>query len=114
MWQVMRSAIEIQKARRFQSQEGPELGCIDVFRMATSESANALGHNTGTIEIGAEADLLQIDLNQILPPQGKFTAPLTLSAEELLTLLVYRGNPHATIQTFIRGRNVSPKQGNAS
>lgn len=108
MWQVMRSAIETQQARAFADDSVPPLTPAAVFHMATAGGASALGKETnlGTLDPGKEADLVVIDLNRVLPLQGRFTGPL--KADQTLTALVYRGGPQATLATLVRGKQVLP------
>ena len=104
MWQVLRSAIEIQKVRRLQNSDVPELGPLEAFRMATSLAAAALDQDTGRLAVGAEADLLVTDLDAVLPCSGRCTEKPDLSAEEILTLLVYRGHSTAHREVWIAGK----------
>ncbi len=108
LWQVMRSSIEGQKARSF-FEEGTRVPTeADLFHLATQGGADALGKSDliGSIEIGKEADLVVVDLCQALPYGRKGNPHSDLSAEEIVTLLVYRGNSSAVAETFVRGRSV--------
>jgi guanine deaminase len=109
LWQVMRSAIETQNARRAFDESVPELTPAHAFHLATRGGAEALGKEKiiGTIEPGFEADLLVLDATKILPYRGRFidTAP-PRTPEEILALCVYRATPAAVIDVFVRGRHL--------
>jgi len=109
MWQVMRSAIEIQKARRFTDPDVPELTPTEAFRQCTSEAGAALQHPTGTLDVGSDADLTVFDLDAVLPYGGKLTDKASLTAEDLLALLVYRGQPVACTAAYVAGNKVTPE-----
>lgn len=108
MWQVMRSAIEAQKARHFHDSSVPVPGVADVFYLATAGGASALGKESriGAFEIGSEADVVVLDLAGITPYGRKLNPHASLSAEDVISLLVYRGGPAAVVETFVRGRSV--------
>lgn len=112
MWQVMRSAIETQKARRFHDPEVPELDPLEAFRMATIDAADALGHDTGRLAAGMQADLLETDLDAVLPGTGRFIDKNDLDAATILTLLVYRGHPSAILGTWVAGKQHTPRTEN--
>ena len=107
LWQVMRTAIEAQKARSFY-----EPGVIvptpaDVLFHATQGAAEALGwgEQIGTLEAGKEADITVMDYQALLPyPSAQ--AARELSAEDVLSLCIYRGGPAAVRETIVRGRSV--------
>jgi guanine deaminase len=108
MWQVMRGAIDVQKARSISEPHLPRLRPSEAFYLATSGGARALGKSAaiGTLDAGKEADLLVIDLAALLP-YGATDVPLAdLSTEDILALCIYRGGPHATLETFVRGKRV--------
>jgi len=108
MWQVMRAAIEIQNARNFYEREIPPLRVSEAFHLATAGGARALGKSgsIGTLDVGKEADLVVVDLGALLP-YGKDRQPVSdLSKENIVALCVYRGGPHATRETYVRGRCV--------
>ncbi len=106
MWQVMRSAIDMQKMRRFSNPELAPLEPLAACRMATFEAAQALGHNTGRLATGVEADLLVVDLDTLLPRSASAAHKAALSAPDILALLVYRGQPSATLATWVAGQQV--------
>lgn len=114
MWQVMRAAIEVQKARTAYEQNLRSLRPIEAFYLGTLGGARALGKadKIGTLDAGKEADLLIFDLAAAVPYPGN-SSPDELSPEDVVALCIYRGNPHATLETYVRGRCVyrreSPK-----
>ncbi|PYJ85166.1 MAG: hypothetical protein DME70_10020 [Verrucomicrobia bacterium] len=108
MWQVMRSALAVQKARYMAEPNLPRMRPSEAFYLATSGGARALGkaETIGSLDIGKEADLLVVDLAALLP-YGKDGARFDdLSTEDILALCIYRGNPQATLETFVRGKCV--------
>jgi len=108
MWQVMRSAIETQKARYFHDASVPLISTIEAFHLATLGGAEALGKSRtiGSFEIGKEADVVVLDLAAITPYGRKLNPHAQLTAEDVISLLVYRGGPAAVVETFVRGRSV--------
>jgi guanine deaminase len=108
LWQVMRSAIETQKARRFHDPSVPELTPAQTLFLATAGGADVTGHAaiTGTLSPGMEADLTVFDLNAMLPLQGRFTSP-DPAPEAIAALMIYRGGPHALRGAWVRGRKVA-------
>lgn len=108
MWQVMRAAIDVQKARAFHDRNVPALRPSEAFHLATTGGARALGKAgvVGTLDVGKEADLIVVDLAALLP-YGTGRHPVSeLSKEDVLALCIYRGGPHATLETYVRGRCV--------
>lgn len=108
MWQVMRAAMDVQKARSFHDQSVPPLRPAEAFYLATAGGARALGKSAaiGTLDVGKEADLVVIDLAALLPYQSERTRVAQMSKEDVLALCIYRGGPHATFESFVRGRCV--------
>ena len=108
LWQVMRSAIETQKARRFHDPSVPELTPAQVLYLATAGGADVTGQAgvTGTLTPGKEADLTLFDLNAVLPMQGRFSTP-DPAPEAMAALMIYRGGPHALRASWVRGRLVA-------
>lgn len=108
LWRVMRCAIESQKARSFYTPGVRIPNAADAFHMATLGGAIALGKEAilGTIDVGKDADLVVLDLAHVLPYGSRGNMHSDLSAEEVLDLLVYRGGPHAMVETFVRGASV--------
>ena len=108
MWQVMRSAIESQKARAFYEKEAlvPTPGAA--LHLATQGAADALGKGAviGSFEIGKEADLTVMDYAALLPYRQSGKTGGDLSAEDLTSVCIYRGGPHAVLETFVRGQSV--------
>lgn len=108
MWQVMRSALAVQKARNMTEPHLPRMRPTEAFYLATSGGARALGKSAviGSLDIGKEADLLVVDLAALLPYGKNGGALDDLSTEDVLALCIYRGNPAATLETYVRGRCV--------
>jgi guanine deaminase len=108
MWQVMRAAIDIQKARNAYEPNVQPLRPSEAFYLATQGGACALGKSEiiGTLEAGKEADLIIVDLAALLPYPKSAGAVQELSAEDALALCIYRGGPHATLETYVRGKSV--------
>jgi guanine deaminase len=108
MWQVMRAALDVQKARNIAEPHLPRLRPSEAFYLATSGGARALGKSAtiGSLDVGKEADLLVVDLAALFP-YGKTGLHLDdLSTEDILALCIYRGGPHATLETYVRGKRV--------
>ncbi len=108
LWQVMRSAIESQKARSFYEPEAEVPTAGAALHLATQGAAEALGKGTiiGSFEIGKEADFTIMDYGSLLPYRQKNSkAAADLTAEDIVSLCIYRGGPHAVLETFVRGRS---------
>ena len=108
MWQVMRAAIDVQKARGAYEPNLRALRPSEAFYLATHGGARALGKTNiiGTLDAGKEADLTVIDLAALTPYGSRGQAIDQLSTEDVVALCIYRGGPHATISTYVRGRAV--------
>jgi guanine deaminase len=108
LWQVMRSAIEGQKARHFYEPAVPIPTPAQVLHLATQGAAEALGKGRiiGSFDVGKEADVTVMDLTALLPYRGSAMKIEDLTPEDALNLCVYRGGPHAVLETFVRGRSV--------
>ena len=108
MWQVMRAAIDVQKARSAYEPNLRPLRPAEAFYLATQGGARALGkaQTIGTLDPGKEADLIVVDLAALLPYPKSSDALGELSTEDVLALCVYRGGPHANVQTYVRGKCV--------
>jgi guanine deaminase len=105
MWQVMRAAIEVQKARTAYEPNLRPLRPSEAFFLATHGGAHALGKANiiGTLDAGKEADLIVVDLPALLPYKNH-NDPGKLAPEDLVALCIYRGGPHANLETYVRGR----------
>jgi guanine deaminase len=108
MWQVMRAAIDVQRARTFHDRHVPPLRVAEAFHLATAGGARALGKTAviGTLDAGKEADVTVIDVNALRPYGDAGRRVNEMSKEDLLALCVYRAGPHATLETYVRGRSV--------
>lgn len=108
LWQVMRSAIETQKARYFHDPSIPILTPAQALHLATAAGADVTGQArvTGTLTPGLEADITLFDLNRVLPMNGRFTSP-DPDPHALAALMIYRGGPHALLRAWVRGKAVS-------
>jgi len=108
MWQVMRAAIDVQKARGAYEPNLHPLRPSEAFYLATHGGARALGKASiiGTLDVGKEADLIVVDLAALLPYPKSRNALAKLSTEDVLALCIYRGGPHANLETYVRGQRV--------
>lgn len=108
LWQVMRSAIESQKARSFYEQGIAPPTIAQALHLATQGAAEALGKGSaiGTLEPGKDADLTVMSVPALLPYHGSATKAEELTPEDLLALCIYRGGPHAVAASLVRGRTV--------
>ena len=108
MWQVMRAAIDVQRARTFHDGKVPPLRISEAFYLATAGGARALGKAAaiGTLDVGKEADLTVVDTSAVRPYGDTGRRLNEMSKEDVLALCVYRGGPHATLETYVRGRSV--------
>jgi guanine deaminase len=108
MWQVMRAAIEVQKARAAYEPNLRPLRPSEALYLATRGGARALGKSTaiGTLDVGKEADLIVVDLAALLPYPKNRNAMVGLTPEDVVALCIYRGGPHANLETYVRGRRI--------
>jgi guanine deaminase len=108
MWQVMRAAIEVQKARSAYEPNLRPIRVSEAFYLGTQGGARALGKAKiiGTLDVGKEADFVVVDLPALLPYQKDRHFLNAMSPEDVLALCVYRGGPHSTLETYVRGRCV--------
>ena len=104
MWQVMRGAIDVQKARRACEPGVRLLRPNEALYLATQGGANALGKGEilGTLDPGKEADFIVVNLSATQPYPGQGISHL--SAEDVLALCIYRGGSHANLETYVRGK----------
>src|SRR5438270_4811560 len=105
MWQVMRAAIEVQKARTAYEPNLRPLRPSESFYLATHGGARALGKANiiGTFDAGKEADLIVVDLAALMPYPNQNGAT-KLVPDDIVALCIYRGGPHANLETYVRGR----------
>src|SRR6266513_2643573 len=104
MWQVMRAAIEVQKARSAYEPNLRPLRPSEALYLGTHGGARALGKANviGTLDAGKEADLIVVDLPALLPYQNQ-AALAELTPEDVVALCIYRGGPQANLETYVRG-----------
>ncbi len=115
LWQVMRSAIESQKARSFYEKDIAVPTPAEALHLATQGAAEALGKGgiIGSLEAGKEADITVMDLAAMLPYGGAETKIADLTPDDMLALCIYRGGPHAVLETFVRGQSLLHGVGHA-
>jgi guanine deaminase len=79
-----------------------------VEHLATQGGAEALGKGgiIGSFEVGKEADITVMDLPALLPYRGSANKIEDLSPDDVLALCVYRGGPHAILESYVRGHCV--------
>jgi guanine deaminase len=108
LWRVMRGAIESQKARAFYEPNVQVPAPADALHLATQGAAEALGKGAilGSFEIGKEADLTVVDYGALLPYRKSSKGTTDLTAEDVLSLCIYRGGPEAIVETFVRGQSI--------
>lgn len=108
MWQVMRAAIDVQKARGAYEPNLRALRPSEAFYLGTQGGARALSKakTIGTLDAGKEADFIAVDLARLAPYGKTGNSPDALSVEDAVALCVYRGGPHATVATYVRGKCV--------
>src|SRR2546421_10019722 len=96
MWQGMRAAIEIQKARTAYEPNLRPLRGGEAFYLATHGGGRALGQRTtiGTLASGKEAGLIVVDLGELMPYQNH-NGLTKLTSEDVVALCIYRGGPEA-------------------
>src|SRR6267143_1303934 len=115
MWQVMRAAIEVQKARSAYEPNLRPLRPSEAFYLATLGGARALGkaHIIGSLDSGKEADLIVVDLPALLPYPNQ-AALAELAPQDVVALCIYRGGPQANLETYVRGNRIYQAPGLAS
>ena len=108
MWQVMRGAIDVQKARSAYEPNLRPLRPAEAFYLGTHGGARALGKSNaiGTLDPGKEADLLVIDLNTLLPYPKEHVPLDELSTEDVVALCIYRGAAQSTVESYVRGQRI--------
>ena len=78
----------------------------EAFYLATHGGARAIGKaaTIGTLDPGKEADLIVVNLAALQPYPRQGISHL--SAEDILALCIYRGGPHANLETYVKGKCV--------
>lgn len=107
MWRVMRSALESQIARSF-SQPCRIPSPTEIFYRATQGAAQAIGKGAhlGTLEVGKQADVVLLDLTELLPCPDPPRPDFDATADDLLSALIHRAGPESTLATFVAGRQL--------
>ena len=108
MWQVMRAAIDVQKARTAYEPNLRPLRASEAFYLATTGGARALGKANfiGTLDPGKEADLTIVDLAAVAPYSCERDLLRELSVQDVVSLCIYPGGPHANLETYVRGQSI--------
>ncbi len=108
LWRVMRCVLESQKARSFYQPETEVPSPAAALHLATQGGADALGKGglIGSLDIGKEADLIVMDFGALLPYRRGAKGVNDLTAEDIVSLCIYRGGPEAVLETFVRGQSV--------
>ena len=108
LWRVMRCVLESQKARSFYQPEAEVPSPAAALYLATQGGAEVLGKGSviGSFEIGKEADLTIMDYGSLLPYRRGAKGVNDLTAEDVVSLCVYRGGPEAVLETLVRGQSV--------
>lgn len=108
MWQVMRAAIDVQKARGTYEPNLRPLRPAEALHLATQGGAKALGKGDkiGTLDPGKEADFIVVDLSALTPYPKDRQSLNDLSPEDVVALCIYRGGAHANLETYVRGKRV--------
>jgi guanine deaminase len=114
MWRVMRSALESQIARSFH-EKSPIPTPAEIFYQTTLGAAKALQMDSriGSIEPGKDADLVVLDLAEVIPSAGGPVLDRDTGAEDLLSLLIHRAGPEATVLTMVQGRETFSRKASA-
>ncbi|HEY3269532.1 MAG TPA: guanine deaminase [Armatimonadota bacterium] len=105
MWRVMRAAVETRNARAATTPGVAPLSARHAFHLATLGGARALGiaEVAGSLEPGKEADILVADPATVAPPG---VALDEMTAEQILSLCVWRGDERLTRRLYVRGSKV--------
>ncbi len=112
MWQVMRAAIDVQKARSAYEPNLRPLRPAEALHLATQGGAKALGKGDtiGTLDPGKEADFIIVDLAALTPYPKDRPSFDDLSPEDVIALCIYRGGAHSNLATYVRGACVYEKR----
>jgi 5-methylthioadenosine/S-adenosylhomocysteine deaminase len=98
MFEVMKFASLIHRANRV---DASLLQPRDILRMATRNGSKALGHETGVLTAGKLADVILVDLNDVM-----FTPLRPGDAQHLCSHLVFAANGSCVDTTIIGGEVV--------
>ena len=114
LWAVLRSALETQTARHLLLPPGecpPPPSPARWFYQATLGAARILRREseTGSLTPGKSADIVVIDLGALLPGGRTPNLDCDLSGADILSLLIHRCGPQATLETRVAGRVVYSK-----
>jgi guanine deaminase len=80
----------------------PSLSVHDLFRLATTDGARALGldERVGTLEPGMEADFV------VFAPKIEGSSVMARAIEDILSRLVFRGDDRDVRAVYVRGKQV--------
>lgn len=108
LFRVMRAAVETQTARTFYEPEAKPMNPVEALHLSTLGAARVLGkeEQIGSFEIGKEADLVVMDMGKLFPYERDSKIRSSVSAEDLVSLCVYRGGPEQVLETFVRGNSI--------
>jgi len=98
MFEVMKWASLVHRAHRG---DASLMQAGDVLRMATNNGARALGHDTGSLEVGKKADIILIETKSPV-----FTPLLTETAVHMTSHLVFASNGSVVDTSIINGQVV--------
>ncbi|WP_159499042.1 amidohydrolase family protein [Microbacterium sp. 18062] len=96
MFEVMKFASLMHRAQR---QDSALMPADLVLRMATRNGADALGHETGRLVVGAKADVILVETNSV-----EFTPLLRDTPVHLSSHLVFAANGSAVDTTIVDGK----------
>jgi guanine deaminase len=83
---------------------GPSLGPLDWLRMGSLGGAEVLGlaRETGSLEVGKEADLIAVDPAYVAPVPGAEDD----DPQDLMSRLIFRSHPDMVRGAWVRGRRL--------